>query len=811
MKKIFVFLVLACFHTTLNCAEVKFHELRFSNRARCALDSRYPTDRVFLLINNMDIARSLYRLAKSRGEETTALTQNGIKTYRYSIIRLMHLIHKKIVNGDLPLLPVDSTLPATPIQFQKIMHSCRSDEACPLLNNYLATLWNEENPENLPKLNQNVFSRRNTDPSLECHYLKKFSALESQLLANKPTKEILLKIGNAAKNVSEYIESCDNFSALENIKVASFELALPIEHLSNWNEDGFDYWNSFKLYFSWAYRYSKEMEKFSGSFSYLFKSVDIEDSVLLSSSDCKSITPPQCESSFLNSNSIREFAKNDFKKKAPELDILSPIPDGALKGLINEPFGEVNKDILSIGQSATTDAWSDQLRENYSAAKLLMRKKLSAALTNLNLITKNIPVEKFSNQFNEKFKILKDNNTKNSLYYLCAEYAYTSDKELSFIKKNLAILKETTLLDQVNSTIINQSSRDLYQYFEKLSEDVNNFCKVLHQNTTWDKNFILDQSGFQTWYITKTSEKNIVSTFDLKRSESFKKSLPMLYYSNYKNSETLQNIICIDAIDCSRLVLKSIIDLYSATLYADTFWNLDHVIKSPELFNPYSERTACKTYDPWFKTKSTLFSFFTDVAQAGISLSYPGVVFAKAELRPKKLVSFNQLVKDGVIVYDQKFEPQKINAGLAMDFGKLLNIPCGVSISHDEKNNPFQYFLFKGIALRSCEKNERNTIEVNSNNDISKVPSTSRTICFVCALNFESMASLSARSMPVMSSGYFLTRAIYTLYKGFTDPQNIPHSWKVDPTMVLNALNNHGGDIPNECIYPLAHGQECTF
>ena len=803
--------MLVIIHSEIGRSEVKFHELRFTNRARCALDSKQPTDRVFLLINNMDIARSLYRLAKNRRDDSTTLTQNGIKTYRYSILKIIHLIHKKIVNGDLPLLPADSSSALSPFQYQQIMQSCRSDEACPSLSHYLEKLWKGDNSENLPTLDQNVFARKNNDPSLECHYLKKFSPLESELLATKPTKEILINIGNAAKKVNEYLSSCDDFSELENIKVASFELSLPIEHHRNWNEVGFDYWNSLKLYFSWAYRNSKEMEKYSGSFSYLFKSVEIEDSVLMTSADCKSITLPQCDSSFLNTNAIREFAKKDFKKNAPTLDILSPIPDGVIRDLINAPFGEVNKDILNLGQSTSFDSWNDQFRDNYSAAKTLMRKKLSSALMNLNLISKNISVDKISNKLRDSAEVPFDNYKKNSLYYLCAEYSYASDKELSFIKKNLAILKETSLLDQVNSTIIDQSSKDLYLYFENLSKNINEYCSDLHQKFTWDKNFNLDQSGFQSWYLTKVSEKNIESTFDLKRSEVIKTATPLLFYANYKKTPNLQNVICIDAIDCSRLVLKSILDLYSATLYADTFWNLDHVIKSPELFNPYAERTACKVYDPWFKTKSTLFSFFTDVAQAGISVSYPGVVFAKAELKPKRVVSFNQLIKEGSIVYDQKFEAQKINAGLALDFGKLLNIPCGVSISHDEKNNPYQYLLFKGISVRACENHESSTIDVNPNNDISKSPSKNKSQCLVCAINFESMTSLTARSMPVVSSGFFLTRALFTLYKGFTDPQNIPHSWKVDPSLVLDVMNNHKDDIPNECVYPLSHGQECQI
>lgn len=814
-------------------ARPEFLEMRFTNRASCALDSKKPTSTAFLLINNMDVARSLYRLAKAKGEDTTTLTQNGIKAYRYSIQQLFQIINKRLANRELPLLVADSTKEGVPSRYRKIMQQCRSDDYCPELDDYLQSVWQisanktpgkifqlekiDDFDPDIHFLNKKIFSKPEVNKKLSCSYLKKFSPLQAQLFGSKPTKEVLMKIGEAANHVGDYLADCDDFNQQENVKVASYELSLPGVDERSWNEQGFDYWNSMKIYFSWAFRNAPEMKSLAFPFHQIFSAVAIEDSTIIVPSGCKSMTPPKCESDYLNQNAIREFAKNDFKKEAINLDILSTVPEGAQKDLMSDPFSEVNRDILDFSQFKNSDAWLDNFRENFSAARSLMRKRLLLAVTNLDMISTRV---NSSDLFESILKLYSPigsaltpkeeiNFLKNDLYYLCSEFSFAGNDELGFIKNKLDLLKKATLLDKVTGSVVDQSSEHYFDYFDSLSKKINQMCLSFDQKKIWDQTFELDKTGFSNWYIQKVYDDKWHSSMSQKQAFYLLNHDPLLAYSGYRASKNIHDMICENASGCARLLLKSIIDLYAASQYADTFWNLNNQMKSPSIFNPYAERTACKVYDPWFKTKSVMFGFFTDVAQAGLSIVSPGVIFAKFDLEPGRIVSFNQLVKEGKIQYDKKYDKQKISAGLAVDFGKLLGVPCGVSVSRSEKENPYNYLQFQGIGVRTCKENETRTIEVNSPTDITSTPGKKTSQCLVCSLNFESVSNIGGRTFPAMSSAFFLVRAMFRLYKGFTDHINIPRSWSVDPKLVQSTMKAFNGDIPKYCVYPLSHSRSC--
>src|SRR5574343_1127550 len=153
MKKIFFVLTLLFSFFNLATAEdwkapdinvpsFELNNLRFTNRARCALDSKKPTESVFLLVQNMEVAKGIYRMAKVTGNDSTELTKMGIQVYRYAVVNLIKLIHQKLMNGQLPLLPVDTTQEFVPEGYAKISSLCKSDEYCNDLDIYLENLWN---------------------------------------------------------------------------------------------------------------------------------------------------------------------------------------------------------------------------------------------------------------------------------------------------------------------------------------------------------------------------------------------------------------------------------------------------------------------------------------------------------------------------------------------------------------------------------------------------------------------------------------------------------------------------------------------
>lgn len=828
--KLFV-VVIFNFYLMINIAHAEFlSEMRFTNRARCALDSKLPTESAFLLINNMDVARSVYRLGKSRGEDTTQITKLGIQVYRYSITELLGFIHKKLVKRELPLLPSDTTGENVPHRYKQIMDSCRSDAICPELDQYLKEVWTASSLPNpvdhvqevdnfdtdFHLLHSKVFNEQKVEPNIQCSYLRKFSPLEAQLFGTKPSKELMDQLGNAANHAEDYLADCKDFTKQESVKVASFQLKIQNLDTKEWSKQGFDYWNSMKIYFSWAFRNAPEMKQFAYPFQTLFSAVAIEDSALIVPDGCKSITPPKCENDYLNQNAIRAFSSNDYKKEAANLDFMTSVPEGAQLEVLKDPFTEVNKDILGLGKFETSDAWAENFRENFSGTRSLIRKNLLKSVSTLDMISKKIPLASMTSKIVEYFSpILKGEKPsnelelKNQLYYLCAEYTFAGNGEVSFIKSKLDLLKKVTLLDGVISTVVDQSSSDYFNYFDTLSKDVNRLCSSFNQSKVFNGDFHLDKTGFSNWYIEKVYENKITSSQDAYNLNALEKNQPLLSYSSYSQSKKLSDVICVNAPDCARKVLKSIINLYAATQYADTFWSLDNTVKSPDIFNPYAERTACRVYDPWFKTKSTLFSAFTDVLQGALATVAPGAVFGTFDLQPGRAVSFNQLVSEGKIKYDTKYSKTKIQSSLAMDFGNLLGVPCGVSVSRSNNANPYEILRFNGISTRACTNNETNVLTVNSGSEVGQNETKKFSGCVVCALNFEEVSSSVTRFVPGGQSSFFLIRALVRLYKGFKDPLNIPRSWTVQPELVRMSYNAFKGNIPEFCVGELSKGRPC--
>lgn len=811
------------------------NDLRFTNRARCALDSEKPSESAFILLNNMDIARAIYRVAKNQNVNSTDLTKTGIQKYRQTTISLLNLIHKKLVNRELPLLMSDATSTKSHIPggYKSLMEKCSSDDYCPELDQYLEKIWSiSSSPMSLAKrqeefynfdnfhskdnfLQNEVFEDDRRVFEYRCHYLKKFSPLEAHLFGTKPDKGVLESIAKTAINKNEYIARCDDFGTQENLKVATYEINVPNLKVSKWNDQGFDYWNSVRVYFSYAFRNANETLELAKPFGHLFKALAIEDSLIIVPNGCKSLTPPKCESDYLNQNAIREFAKSSYKKNALNLDILDSVPEGAQDDLLKDPFTAVNNDILGLGDYQTSDAWLDNFRENFSGSRTIVKRKVLRSVNYLDTAVKNIDPLKLTEKLKDKFYYAMNaslepqekQNVKNDLFYLCSEFTFATNEELSFIRSKINLLKDLKLLDQMSSKVVDTKAATFFNFFETVSKEVNLLCGKINQNKVWDKDFSLNKAGFSSWYLDKVYENKIASIENDLLKQYLQTNKPLINYSNYNKSKSLDDVVCVHEIDCARKTLKSIVDLYSALQYADTFWSLDQKLKSPNIFNPYAERTACRVYDPWYKTKQTMFNFFTDMAQGALATVAPGVLFAKFDLKPGKVVSFNQLVKDGKIVYDARYNKAKVQASLTADFGNLLGIPCAVTVSNGEPN-PYDYIQFTGISARACNENEKNQVNVSSASDISPNDQKKSSQCIVCALNFETISQSAVTLSQTAAPQFFIVRALVRLYRGLKDTLNIPHSWETNPQFAL-ATYKRFGTIPDKCVRDLIKGRAC--
>jgi hypothetical protein len=734
-----------------------------------------------------------------------------------------------MVNNQLPLLPSDLTLANNSLnQYKSISSSCASNKRCQELDDYLEKIWQQSN-KNKPdfkivdSFNASHFltlstekNKKAEDLKLKCSYLKKFTPLEAHLFGTKPTVDVLEQIGNSVKNVDQYYADCHDYTQQESLKVSTYEFNFPFFESSKvFEQKGFDYWNSLKIYFSWAFRNAPEAAQLAFPFDEVFSSVLIEDSLFMVPNGCKSVVNPKCDPQTINQNSMRVFAKHDFKKAAGEIDFFRSIPDGASKNLLEDQFTAVNKDILNFSQFETSDLWADNFRQNFSETRLTMRKKFVSSMSSLSLISTNLKTQNVRESLYKYFypilanKELSDVKLKSELYYLCAESTFISSEELSYIRPKLEVLSKLKSLDTATMSINAQSVISVFDFYKEFSKGVNDLCGSFDQTVVFDSEFVIDQTGFNRWYVDTVYEGKVASLANLLRKEKLQSKKPMIAYQLFKTSNDLKDVVCIDVVDCARTAIGGIVDLYSVVQYAEVFLDIKNELSSGNLLNPYAERTACKVYDPWFKTKASLFSFMTDAAQGAIAAVSPGVIYGSFDLEPGKVTSFNQLVKDGKITIDAKYEKSKVLSSVALDLGSMSQVPCSISMTRSKVMDPSQLLTFTGLTLRACKANEKNVLTVDVNNELGQPVQKYYNGCIQCSLEFEQLSSVLSNAIPFGRTAFFMARAMIRLYKGLKDPVNVPKSWSVNPYLVSQSLESNGGKIPNDCIKKLTSGKSC--
>jgi hypothetical protein len=425
----------------------------------------------------------------------------------------------------------------------------------------------------------------------------------------------------------------------------------------------------------------------------------------------------------------------------------------------------------------------------------------------------NIGVDESTNEFvlNSGISKEEENNLKNELYYLCSEYTQAGHDDFSFLKGDLEILKKTSLIDQVAGSISEQSTAKAYGFYEKLASMVVKKCNSINQKNLWDADFALDKSGFSKWYLAKIYEGKIVSTQNEKYKAYLTNNTALISYKAKTDNGTLDSVICANGVDCARKTLEAIIDLYAVAEYANTFWSMDQMVKTPAFFNPYAERTVCKVYDPWFKTKQIITNLLTSMGQAAMSAFVPGAgILASLDLQPGKVTSMKQLIKDGKIQYDIKKTPNSIFRGLLVDLGPLVGVPCKVSITRGFEN-PFDMLNFTGITVQACSNKETSAIDVYSASEIGDPHGVKVNACASCSLNFESVvhsATAIGNIAPYVGPGLFLLDGLVRLVKSIQNSPDVPKRWDANPNYVMDTYRRFG-EIPKGCNFKLRNGKQC--
>jgi hypothetical protein len=733
-------------------------DLQFSNRSSCAKKSMTPTKSVFLIVDNVNIAKSVYRLAKMKQLDVVGTTNLGIEKFRYSLVSLIQLISAKILSGELPL-----------IEDHKI-----SDE-------YLAQNW-----EKSRKVNFKDFS--------SCRVIKKFSSLHSNLNVSKPDRVLLEQIAKDLDHSEDFFSACDDFSDLSEPQVALYQFDLKTKE--GFHKIGFRFWYSLKVYLSWAFRYSPEMSALSEPFDYLFKSANLEEMVLFFSNGCESISAPACKDKDLSLENLRQFTHEANQIDWTNSDYIKPVPESAPNDFFTQPMPLKSDDLLNLGDYNSADEWAKNFRDNFIKARGYNKIKISKAISHLNLISSSIGPDLLFDKLKLNSLQLSEQG-KQDLYYLCSEFQMAADKELSFLRQDLWKLKKVKVFDDILKDFTDKNLSDFFDFFERVVLNTNSFCSDLKQQRVWDDNFELKKEGFAPWYQQLFYQKKYALKDDLTLSSEIT-STPYLSLSN-------GHVICQNAIHCSRLILDSMMSLSALSRSFSSIVPQDEILSS-NMANPFAQRMACGAYDPWAKKNKIIFDFFHDMIQSATFGLLSSPVYVAATLDPKRIVSFETLVKEGEVFYDPKYDKRSLKLSLMADLGGLAGIPCAISVS-GSKFNPFQYYMFNGISFSGCKERSKNDIVVHSADSQSQQNSY-RSYCTSCAINLQTVASVASNINPIFRSSFFLIKGIVGLVSQIRDPDDLSRDWKVSPLQVALSYR-YDGQITKSCTKKLIKGKSC--
>lgn len=786
------------------------NKLRITNRAQCAVDSDHPTESAFIVVDGYNAGKVVHSLAKNIGGIPEEASLIGMQQFRVATTRLTKIIMNKLLSGQLPLLPTN--LKTSKLSgYNAIVEKCQGQTYCPELNSYLAKLWdNSEGAgikwENLDKFTGANFITLKKADRVSCYYAKRFSSLQEQLNSVEVDKESLLSIAQAAQEQGKYLADCESMDSSLESRNAIIQMDLRLPRSLDFKAVGFDFWNSVKIYLSFAWRYSNLPLQVAPQYGQLFRSIALEESIMMIPNGCRSIEKPECDAATLSLNSIRELARPDGDRTEHRKEV----PKGPEDDVVNRGPRDVNDDFLGTRSYEEASDWVENFRKNYVSARGSMKNRLQSSIHFLNILTTSMSPQDLGEFLKPlAFANTYSNQHRDELYYLCTEARLAGDKRLDFMRTGIDRVQEMEVMKRSfdgSRTTLAQATA----YFDQVSSSLVSYCDSLERERLWNvEGYTVNKNGFNPWAKELLSiPPSATIAADI---QPMKFGAPLLVWDIHRTADP-GNSICVSAIDCSRRLIKAMVDLYSVAKYADAFLPVNSTVATPDVFNPYADLKACKVYDPWYMTRRANKRLMADLASSALFGWNALPLYIDVDFKAPKVTSLNQMIKNGTVRFDPKIQREKMEVALLADFGPLLGAPCAVSLAPNSAKD-LNFYAFNGISVNYCSVKDGSTSVGRSPGDIQDGAPSSRSYCGGCSINFVGVAggaAVTKSSMPLnpIKLGVYLFRAIQRFVTAKKDKVNIPRAQEVDVNQVLETYKKHG-TIPNHCVEQLAEGVGC--
>lgn len=735
--------------------------LNISNTPKCAADMGKPSDSIFISLTLRNTGIMLNNLAKQTGQDPASFIGLGLKFYKTKLNILSQQIITGLNNGSLALITKESEVVS---QWAKL---------------------------NEPSSDKQYFQNSS------CSQVNEINSYYSHLFLRGINKETLTQLAEKFSEAKSPL-NCDT----ENIKsdldlYPVYNYSLNIQDQVKWQKTGFDFWASYKIYLSWAWRNSKNSVITTNPMNKLSLLVPMEEQVLLLSNGCKSIERPECNSDFLSSAELRNLFTTDRAK----LELTGSSLE--MKDLIMDNNDQTDARIKeSMAKNSGDQSWIKEFQKSY----LGFSSKQIENLYTANKLFSSLLIQKNRTQLNSELlnEMSKPENLEES-HYLCTEHRLlTQEQPLNVYKFDLENLKQnSSKLDTYLKYGMTVS--DMLRAHQSLSISLNNACQLLDKN----QKVVAEQrwNNFRPWYKNFLSRYQIIkAAIEVEKQDEdpalFADRRPLTYLKDQ----------CAGAIDCHRKMIESIVYLNKLLIHSKTFLRTE--IQSSPIFNERAEKIACGMYDPFEASRLNKKKLVSDIASSLLFGWTSLPIYLDINFKPKELVSFNKLMQDGKIRFDAEFDENQISKTVSLNLGSFLNVPCSINISEVgvDLSETNANYVFKGLGINACKGTKNESIEspTGSIDVFKKNPDSDFQVCGQCSLNFEKIATTN------MLNIYAPLRFVLRLTQSLMRYQNVknddtinPREFNISTKSLLSTYKKNNNTIPEKCVPMLSRGLSC--
>jgi hypothetical protein len=737
--------------------------INISNGPKCAVDMKQPADSIFISATLRNTGIMLNNLAKQAGYDPASFVGDGLKFYKIKI----NILSKSIIDG---------------------LNSGQLDFITKEVD--AATQWK--------KLNENKAEKKYFN-SASCSQVNEINSFYSHLFLRGTNKETLTQLAEKLSDSKSQL-NCET----ENIKndldlYPVYNYDLKISTIKNWQNVGFDFWSSFKIYLSYAWRHSQNSLIRNHPMNKISMLIPMEEQVLLLPNGCKSIERPECKSDFLSSAELRTLLTTDRSKLEMTGSSLE------MKDLIMDNNDQVDASSMqNLAKKSGDQAWIKDFQKSY----LGFSSKQIQNLYTANKLFSSLSTQKSnSERSRDLINEMKLSENFEEAYYLCSEHRLLNQEQpLNVYKLDLDYLKANgSKLDQFLKYGMTVS--DMLTTFSANSDRVTEMCNELDKNQK--RSSEQKWNNYRPWYISFLSRYQIIkAAIDVEKEEGkenpteFVDQRPMTYLKDQ----------CASSIDCHRKMIESVVQLNKLLIHSKIFMRTE--VQAVPLFNERAEKVACGTYDPFevsrLNKKNLIAGSLSAIAFGFTSLP----IYLDFQYKPKELVSFNKLLEDGQIKFDPEFSKDQVKKTVSFSLGSFMNVPCSINISQTDVNlsDVNASYIFKGLGVNACQGHKSQSLEspTGSIDVFKKNQKSDLQVCGQCVLNFEKISLLESMKSFWVLRPFIIISEKLAKYQAIKNDETInPHEFNISTKSLLDTYIKNNKSIPEKCVSMLSRGLSC--